>query len=496
MAGNTDSIDRFRAAAALGLELSRNELSRWQASAGPSECVGALRMNLVEAAGHDDLLADIVRYLLNHKNRFVRVSAACHPSTGEADRREVLASPDVVELLNGPQLDIDYAPEHIIAALRSSSDPAHRCAVVRSSKSPENLSLLLADTSFRVTRLLAENRYLPPHGFAVLARSKDISTRTALARHRALPNDVARVLASDDEELVREVLAANCHVDGAVLIGLVNDAQSVRMRLSRQSPLTDELAALLAEDTDRDVREALAKNSTCPSLTLDRLLGRVGDEALLGNNNSPANVIETIVSRSVLFSDALDVRFDGHVDVLCKIARHSSAPEAALTKIADLVANEQVGSVAKVRDGLFSNPSLPDHVLLQLSRHSEEVVRVGVAKHVATPQKVLRRLAVDEIEEVRRGVASNSAAPKAVANSLRHDFPKEVSSAYRARRRQQERTNNRAQRKWSAHRGNRLLRKHGLDDVLANPQKYIKNSDRGSAPRETTRWGFDGEATT
>jgi hypothetical protein len=70
-----------------------------------------------------------------------------------------------------------------------------------------------------------------------------------------------------------------------------------------------------------------------------------------------------------------------------------------------------IRKAAKRHISLVDNPNLPNSILEQLAKNTDEGVRWGVANNPNTPIPVLEQLAKDENRYVRTGVANNPNTP-------------------------------------------------------------------------------------
>lgn len=64
------------------------------------------------------------------------------------------------------------------------------------------------------------------------------------------------------------------------------------------------------------------------------------------------------------------------------------------------------------------DPELPAEILVKLSNHSSESVRVSIASNRKTPSEILEKLATDSDHDVRQAVAENPSTPLTVINKF------------------------------------------------------------------------------
>ena len=457
----SELVDNYQAAAALGLDLSPEELAAWQAEKGERSCSSLIGRDLAEAAGHPDLLAEILKYRHQHLVPYIRLAAACNQRVPPEERRDLLGTDDLAQLLDPPSIAPERVPTHVWTTLASSEVDTHRIAVALASRSPRLLRKLTQDESHAVTRHLAGNKNLPIQAFATLAACDDETTRTALARNQSLPRDSALTLSLDDSARVRETLARDQRVlDILVLQRLAQDSEpKVRSCVAFHTSLDEPTATALLNDTDETVRKALTGNRNCPEDVLAKLFDRVSDTALLQNSRTPKEVIAAITDRSVLGSDtSLDLDLKEHRQVVHLLAMHPNASEQTFLKIGHLLFDAD-SRLDTTRRALLVNPSAPPALLALFADHEHLETRSLVAHHRKTPTEVLLRLATDDSELVRKKVAGNQSAPEETADMLREEFGKEVAKAD-SRRRETKRSNfSWAERKWHNYRGRRALHK-------------------------------------
>lgn len=100
----------------------------------------------------------------------------------------------------------------------------------------------------------------------------DMGARWAVAKNPHTPVDVLRHLANDSINLVRALVATNPATPSDVLEKFFNDEKIVRDGLSGNPNTPVKLLKILADDNDKMVRMRLAENRAAPRDIIERLL--------------------------------------------------------------------------------------------------------------------------------------------------------------------------------------------------------------------------------
>ncbi|GAA2732515.1 hypothetical protein [Actinocorallia aurantiaca] len=208
--------------------------------------------------------------LARHTCATVVRAATGHPRL-RADHLEDLYRTGGVQIRVGVLSRIDV-PRHLVE--KGASDAAHdvRCAAAGHPRLAPALLEALADDPAQAVRLAAARNPAASSGLlARLAADPDRDVRQSVALHPATDTTTARVLAADPSSCVRLALAR-----GPALL------------------CEPALAGLLSADEDEHVREELAANPACPAEVLVRL-GRRGQpvtvrRAVAANPACPADV--------------------------------------------------------------------------------------------------------------------------------------------------------------------------------------------------------------
>lgn len=468
----TDShVDRYRASAALGLDLSVEELVDWQTKSGNHSTIALLKESLVEASGHAGLVPDIINYLQGHDDPYVRMGAACHPSVAMDERVRLLGMEPVEELLkNRRTLEVDRVGSHVWTALAESPVEDHRVVVASRSDAPELLLKLASDAELGVRQTVALNRKIPEQAFALLLADEDGRIGRSLAGNPKLPRESALRLASFEDDQVRIELVRNRQVDPEIYLSLAKDPDvRVRKALADNYSAGEAVLATLAQDEDEGVRSAVVTNGKCPGEVAAKLFDQVPDMALIYNACIPQAVVQQIAERNGIFDPAPDLESTERIELFRRVARHANAPVRALEWLGDIALNDDQ-KASSIRTALLRNREAPESILIRFAQHVDPTARAAVARHQKAPHRVLEQLAKDSDEEVRSAVAGNRRTPEAVSDLLREEFPDEASRASSARYREKRANDNWLQKKWHAYRGKRLVKKFARD----NPEAHAR----------------------
>jgi len=237
-----------------------------------------------------------------------------------------------------------------------------------------------------------------------LATDKDTDLRKIAACNPATPTKLLLALARDKSERVRQELAYNSGAPLEVLAILTKDKNwYVRREVARYAKVPQVLA-ILAEDSDANVRQALAWNPNVPTDLLCRL----------AEDNSAMVRAAAAWHPRIPLKVLLQLAQDKHEDVRAKAASNKKLPTEVLKRLA-------WDDSSYVRYFVLLNENLPEELLQQLATDKDPEVRVRVASHSRISQHLLGLLAHDKNAQVRRVVATNPNTPKDTLQTLAQD---------------------------------------------------------------------------
>ncbi len=239
-----------------------------------------------------------------------------------------------------------------------------------------------------------------------MARSNDWEIRQQAARSRQCPPQLLEVLASDSDSDVRKAVAANPNLT-AKLAGKVasDEYYGVRQALAANPIVPEEvLLALVADESDRDVINALSRRGLGP-----RLL-----EAMATASDSDARKVAAQ-------SPAIEVRWleelahDDDYEVRVAVVNNLRTPQRTLVEIASSDHDSDVLKAMRKR------PDVGQEVLRALACSDSNSAKAVAARHPDTPAKLLASMAAEWDNDVRRAVARHANTPPGTLVALGND---------------------------------------------------------------------------
>jgi hypothetical protein len=108
-----------------------------------------------------------------------------------------------------------------------------------------------------------------------LSKSEDMGSRWAVAKNHLTPPNILELLAKDNINLVRALVATNPNTPPHILNALFSDEKIVRDGLSGNPSTPSKILKVLSSDRDKMVRLRVAEN---PSSTKEMLISMLDDE--------------------------------------------------------------------------------------------------------------------------------------------------------------------------------------------------------------------------
>ena len=230
-------------------------------------------------------------------------------------------------------------------------------------------------------------------------------------------------------DLYRRARQPDADLPGAVLEQLAAGGEWARLLAARHPATPPAALALLAQEEDWRVRQAVAQNAGAPQAVLEALAQDSDHDVRTGvaqHAGSTAAILERLaqdghlsVRRAVLERPDLTPAVLEHLcmdedDELRELAnRHEAAPRAAL---------DRYRALERAEEGLT-----PDELerFAALGLHARKLA----VRHPNASRALLERAAGDESWLVRQAAAHNGHAPAAVLESLAADPDRDVRSA-------------------------------------------------------------------
>jgi len=137
--------------------------------------------------------------------------------------------------------------------------------------SATKLEKLMHYTSKDLNYFIAQNKYLTPELFSLLAYSNDFRTRSILAKRSDTPIEVLYLFIDDESDSVRLALAENINADKLILSSLAKDDKLTIIKKVIVNPNTDKgvLLSILNEESSVNDVKVLAKEQLSNLENLD-----------------------------------------------------------------------------------------------------------------------------------------------------------------------------------------------------------------------------------
>ncbi|NEP79477.1 MAG: hypothetical protein F6K39_15655 [Okeania sp. SIO3B3] len=340
-----------------------------------------------------------------------------------------------------------------------------------------------------VRSALLDRQTLSSNIMLELVCDSSVSVRSKLAkknRHRKTPGEILEMLADDESEKVRELVAENPDTPVEVLVKLGNDSsENVKKKLvsNPNTPsnvlekavrkLWDRQKQRSAASTQKELAELLrcntlsTKSSQIPASVLDELSHHgysVIRRHVTINPNTPSKALERLCKdndSTVRAGVARHPNTQPHVlekmarredpkdksyhSIISCIARHQNTPPTVLEFLANNSANirqivaanpntpsKTLESLAttesdiEILKALIRNPNLTARGWQKLAADENTSLREAIASSSNTPINILEALALDTDRDVRRKVAANPNTPTTSLEILSQDSITEV----------------------------------------------------------------------
>ncbi|MEK7547990.1 MAG: hypothetical protein AAB540_03790, partial [Patescibacteria group bacterium] len=174
---------------------------------------------------------------------------------------------EIKDSLNQNDVIYDSTTEKMV----KDKDTDERRSLALSTHKPEILAVLARDEDTDTRRLVAYSEDTPPEILAVLAKDKDLFVIKTVASREDTPPGLFEVLAKDKTQEVRRAVAFNPHTPYKLLEVLVKDWDPWEKSDLASQTHSPKLLAILANDPNPKVREAVAFNFDTPPEVLEVL---------------------------------------------------------------------------------------------------------------------------------------------------------------------------------------------------------------------------------
>ena len=276
-----------------------------------------------------------------------------------------------------------------IAGMDSGTSLQYPRNAARSIQAPIHLEQLAKHPDENVRSALLDNRNLPSNVMLELACDSSVSVRCKLAkknqyRNQQTPGEILEMLADDESEKVRELVAENPNTPVGGLVKLANDSsQNVKKKLVGNSKTpVDILERLGLEEEIFDVR-----NANTPSNVLEKAVRKYWN--LRNTNSSLSNLLKNPVKGSQMppsILNELELSRHKSYEIRKLVASHPNTPSHTLERLCK-------DDTSHIRTKVAENPNTSNQTLEKLYQDSEYFVRAGVAKNPNTPPHLLEKIA-------------------------------------------------------------------------------------------------------
>ncbi|GGA06766.1 hypothetical protein [Okeania sp. KiyG1] len=352
-----------------------------------------------------ELRIQFVKYLYENytetKHRDLLDLVLDNPNLKILERYRFLLEKELQEQIKKTRKFMSKQPQFMSEVLKSNNIQAIK-NVARNCETPIHiLEQLTKHPDENIRDALLDNRNLPRDTLLELARDPSVSVRCKLARkifRRQTPVEILEMLADDESEEVRKLVAENPDTPVETLVKLANDSsKSVKEKLVSNSKTPVEILEILADDESEKIRQLVAKNSHTPVETLVKLANdssKYVKQKLVSNPNTPVEILERLGLEEKIFNIS---NANTPASILEKLADHSSesvryevvghrnTPVSVIEKLAN---DKYIYTIRTIAE----KSQTPPHILERLATHPDYTTRYYVAINRNTPATALEKL--------------------------------------------------------------------------------------------------------
>ena len=189
------------------------------------------------------------------------------------------------------------------------------------------------------------------------------------------------------------------------------EAASLKQQVAKVPGISNEIAQLLADDPEWQVRHMLAQNKGAPADVIEKL-----------SRDENVEVRQRIAKNEATPPEIL-TRLTKDKEVVQYVVMNPRAPPETLASLADVSFLDRVlnRTDRDLLKAVGKNPSTPVQALQKLAKNSDYYIRLGVAQNNAAPASLLRQLANDDDSSVRTSVANNKSTDISIVRELAND---------------------------------------------------------------------------
>ena len=189
------------------------------------------------------------------------------------------------------------------------------------------------------------------------------------------------------------------------------EAASLKQQVAKVPGISSDIAQLLADDPEWQVRHMLAQNKDVPADVIDKLSRDENVEVrqrIAKNEATPPETLTRLTKDKEVVQDAV---------------MNPRVPPETLASLADVSFLDRMlnRTDRDLLKAVGKNPSTPVQTLQKLAKNSDYYIRLGVAQNNAAPASLLRQLANDDDSSVRTSVAYNKSTDISIVRELAND---------------------------------------------------------------------------
>jgi SEFIR domain len=227
-----------------------------------------------------------------------------------------------------------------------------------------------------------------------ILRGFDLGMVVATSDHES-PSKILAVLATDEDWLVRMMVAMNSNTLISTLHTLTTDENNLVLTgVGGNRNTSPHDLEILVRHKSRGVRWSVASNPNLLTSGEQYLMEEVRMEAELRPKSNALSEETPVVVQALLTKEQND-----------RIARRSAARDKNASR--ELLLEFSKDTDSFIRRKVAQNPTTPISAITTLANDEDREVRGGVAANPSTPLEILNLLAVDQNQAVRNAVAQN-----------------------------------------------------------------------------------------
>lgn len=284
--------------------------------------------------------------------------------------------------------------------------------ILNRGKKKEAIALLAKDEDEMVRFVVASSSETPPHILSELAKDS-WRVCSAVASNPKTLKDTLRMISEKNagDERILSCVASNPNTPIDILGGFASHKDgTIRSRVGANQSTPPEILKKLADDEYDEVRNAVASNPKTPPEILEKWI-KTGNLTIKSRVASNPEIRPDILKK---WMKAEDLNIKSGV-----ASNRNISPDM----LSELVKDPDPNVLYEVA----LNPKTEPKILKFLSKNENKEIQSAVASNPNTPQKILREFAKNEDINILAKVAANSSTPEEILEILaRHSLPRVV----------------------------------------------------------------------